>query len=152
MEEEGEAISALELQGKNDVDEEGEGSTSISDTPEGVNGVLESAKCHAPSGRRMAIRMSEPGVCSALRVSGGWGEGKRGGGKEKEKGGKGKRERGKRERKTTHETSEPPPQDLYSPKQKVISSKQYDSHPPEHHDKAHGCPHPRPSSLPAGGA
>ena len=64
VEEEGEAISALELQGKNDVDEEGEGNTSISDMPEGVNGVPESAKCHAPSGRRMAMRMSEPGVCS----------------------------------------------------------------------------------------
>lgn len=43
----------------------GEGTTSISDTPEGVNGVRESAKCHAPSGRRIAMRMSCPGVCAA---------------------------------------------------------------------------------------
>lgn len=63
MEEEGEGISAREPQGRYDVDEEGEGRTSMSDTPEGVKGVLESVKCHAPSGRRTAIRMSEPGVC-----------------------------------------------------------------------------------------
>ena len=42
----------------------GDGVTSISDTPMGVKGVRESVKCHAPSGRRMAMRMSSPGLCS----------------------------------------------------------------------------------------
>ena len=47
-----------------DLEDMGDGVTSISDTPEGVKGVRESVKCHAPSGRRMAIRMSSPGLCS----------------------------------------------------------------------------------------
>jgi hypothetical protein len=32
--------------------------------PEGVKGVRASVKCQAPSGRRIAIRISSPGVCS----------------------------------------------------------------------------------------
>jgi len=44
------------------VEDTGEGTTSISLTPAGVNGVRESVKCHAPSGRRIAMRMSSPGL------------------------------------------------------------------------------------------
>jgi hypothetical protein len=47
-----------------DLEDMGDGVTSISDTPAGVKGVRESVKCHAPSGRRMAMRMSSPGLCS----------------------------------------------------------------------------------------
>ena len=47
-----------------DLVDMGDGMTSISDTPAGVKGVRESVKCHAPSGRRMAMRMSSPGLCS----------------------------------------------------------------------------------------
>jgi len=43
--------------------------------------------CQAPSGRRMAMRMSEPGVRSVLGVSGGWREGKREEGQRKVGGG-----------------------------------------------------------------
>ena len=48
-----------------DLVDMGDGATSISDTPTGVKGVRESVKCHAPSGRRIAMRMSSPGLCSA---------------------------------------------------------------------------------------
>lgn len=44
-------------------DDIGEGITSRSVTPAGVKGVRESAKCQAPSGRRIAMRMSSPGLC-----------------------------------------------------------------------------------------
>ena len=40
---------------------EGMGVFSRSETPTGRKGVRESVKCHAPSGRRWAIRMSLPG-------------------------------------------------------------------------------------------
>jgi hypothetical protein len=50
-----------------------------------VNGVLESAKCHAPSGRLMAMRMSEPGVRSVC-----WWLAEVGGRERKREGGKGK--------------------------------------------------------------
>lgn len=49
-----------------DLEDMGDGATSISDTPAGVKGVRESVKCHAPSGRRIAMRMSSPGLCLNL--------------------------------------------------------------------------------------
>ena len=51
-----------------DLVDMGDGVTSISDTPTGVKGVRESVKCHAPSGRRMAMRMSSPGLCSEIQT------------------------------------------------------------------------------------
>jgi len=68
------AVRLLFVAGKRELketrlveDDIGEGVTSISLTPTGVNGVRESAKCQAPSGRRTAIRMSSPGLCSIFR-------------------------------------------------------------------------------------
>lgn len=45
-------------------EDEGDGANSSSDTPDGVKGALGSWKSHTPSGRRDAMRMFAPGVCT----------------------------------------------------------------------------------------
>lgn len=47
---------------KDAVEDQGE---SMSEVPDGVNGARGSENCHAPSGRRIAMRMPDPGVCPA---------------------------------------------------------------------------------------
>lgn len=45
-------------------EDEGDGMNSSSDIPDGVKGALGSWKSHTPSGRRDAIRIFAPGVCT----------------------------------------------------------------------------------------
>ena len=47
-----------------DLVDMGDGVMSISDMLVDVKGVQELVKCHALSGRQMAIRTSSPGLCS----------------------------------------------------------------------------------------